>query len=176
MISSFLKQENDQFDMELNTSLDVNQVAIPTTLPPSSASDFSEQSFQTVPPSIPLNRDTFQGKHIRDWNVEDVCEWLKSKGISDVVDIFEREKIDGLSLLEFTDVDLEKFGIVYGRRKAILRARDELMTGDTERLVSFAYQHSLAPVPPSVASFTTTTTTVTSSSTPVTLPPNHTPQ
>jgi len=81
----------------------------------------------------------FQQAHARDWEVEEVSQWisslnLKGPNASEIPKLFETHEIDGEAL--FTDIDeeaLTTFGITYLQRKKVLRSLENLMASVEER-------------------------------------------
>ena len=56
----------------------------------------------------------------------DVGSWLRSLGLGQYEAAFRDNEIDAEVLLELTDGDLEKLGVLLGHRKRLLKAIAEL--------------------------------------------------
>ncbi|XP_074652932.1 WD repeat, SAM and U-box domain-containing protein 1-like isoform X2 [Tubulanus polymorphus] len=46
-------------------------------------------------------------RHCEDWNIDDVCEWVRSQGLEQYCDSFREQAIDGCELFQLKDSDLE---------------------------------------------------------------------
>ena len=52
----------------------------------------------------------------------DICEWLRGLDLAQYEPVFRENAIDVEALLELTEADLEKLGVLLGHRKRMLRA------------------------------------------------------
>ena len=58
-----------------------------------------------------------------DWSVDQVCEFISTLGaFQNVIDAFQREKIDGATLLNLSDLNLKALGVPMRIRNQILSA------------------------------------------------------
>ena len=62
----------------------------------------------------------------------DIGAWLRDLGLERYADSFEAHAIDSEVLLELTEADLEKLGVVLGHRKKLLKAIAALRESDKE--------------------------------------------
>eukprot|EP00920_Eleutheroschizon_duboscqi_P031308 GHVT01075671.1.p1 GENE.GHVT01075671.1~~GHVT01075671.1.p1 ORF type:complete len:222 (-),score=12.50 GHVT01075671.1:5-670(-) len=82
---------------------------------------------------------TDEKKHVEEWTVDDVAEWLKTQSFKDdVIEAFKKTDMDGQSLFLFnTNEIVEHLGIKYGTALRIDAARkklkEELDKAPTER-------------------------------------------
>jgi len=60
----------------------------------------------------------------------DIGIWLRGLGLERYKGAFRDNAIDGEVLLELTEPDLEKLGVLLGHRKRMLRAINELRAGN----------------------------------------------
>lgn len=74
-------------------------------------------------------KEVVEGKdNMRTWKVEDVINWLKKLELEAIIPVFEREKIDGPTLIELTEENLkDDLQLKLGERKKIVRERDVLL-------------------------------------------------
>jgi len=64
---------------------------------------------------------------IRQWSSSDVTEWLHSRNLSDFVEEFKKEQIDGETLLQINDNDLKiEFKMTLGQRKNFMLGISQL--------------------------------------------------
>jgi len=56
----------------------------------------------------------------------DIGSWLRGLGLQQYEPAFRDNAIDAESLLDLTEGDLEKLGVLLGHRKRILRALEDL--------------------------------------------------
>lgn len=60
---------------------------------------------------------------IENYTVKQVCTWLKSHQLGDLIDLFSREKIDGKVLIGLSDENMKEIGITaFGDRKRLKTA------------------------------------------------------
>ncbi|CAO3611781.1 unnamed protein product [Cunninghamella blakesleeana] len=90
-----------------------------TSIPPSSSFDAN----YTTLPSIKVSSDP----NPENWDVNQVCAWLESAGLENVIDIFTEQEITGDVLVELTMDSLKELGIsAYGRRYKVMTAINKL--------------------------------------------------
>jgi hypothetical protein len=70
---------------------------------------------------------SWQFKKLEEWSVKEVASWLASISLSDVSSSLEKEDVDGKTLQGISEEDLKGLGLTLGKRKAILRSREELL-------------------------------------------------
>ena len=74
--------------------------------------DLSPTTNGRVIPSAPpvingVRKVKSQARTVKDWSVDDVCDWLSSLGLSKLSTIFKMNDIDGIELLELNKDVLE---------------------------------------------------------------------
>ena len=56
-------------------------------------------------------RPGYKGKAVVEWDIDDVCLWLKDIGLGEHADMFEENEIIGEHLLDFGKEDLKELGV-----------------------------------------------------------------
>jgi len=68
-------------------------------------------------------RSRIQRRDVQMWSVEDVSAWLNNIQLSQLIEIFQENEINGVALLDLTELDMRtELDIVLGHRKQLLKA------------------------------------------------------
>ena len=61
--------------------------------------------------SLTPQQSGYKGKAVAEWDIQDVCQWLKDIGLGEHASMFEENEIIGEHLLDFGKDDLRELGV-----------------------------------------------------------------